>query len=197
MHTEAVPDLGAHAFSAIVLAGGTAARLDGIDKASLELGGRTLLEITLDALLDAHEVVVVGPETVPTTRPVTFTREDPPRGGPVAGLLTGVDSLLRTPDVVGVLAVDMPGVSASTFRRLREAARSHDGAFLCDESGRRQLCGVVASDALARVRPDLEHQHGMAIRALLADLDLAEVTGNPRETRDVDTWDDVRHWAEQ
>ena len=39
---------------------------------------------------------------------MTFIREDPPHGGPVAGLLTGVDALLRAPRLVGVLAVDMP-----------------------------------------------------------------------------------------
>ena len=73
-------------FCGVVLAGGTAARMDGIDKAGLELDGRTLLDRAVDAFADADEVVVVGPRTVPTPRPVTFTREDPPRGGPVAGL---------------------------------------------------------------------------------------------------------------
>ena len=38
------PDETAAGFCGIVLAGGTAARMDGIDKAGLELGGRTLLE---------------------------------------------------------------------------------------------------------------------------------------------------------
>ena len=176
----------------MLLAGGTAARMDGIDKASIELGGRTLLEICLDAFLDADEVVVVGPRTVRTTRPVTFTVEDPPRGGPVAGLLTGVDALFRPARLVGVLAVDMPRVSAATFRRLREAAAGHDGAFLHDPTGRRQLCGVVGADALARVRPDLEGQHGMALRTLLAPLDLAEVAAVGDEARDIDTWTDLR-----
>jgi molybdopterin-guanine dinucleotide biosynthesis protein A len=197
-------DLGAAGFSGVLLAGGTAARMDGIDKASIELGGRTLLEICLDAFLDADEVVVVGPRTVRTTRPVTFTREDPPLGGPVAGLLTGVDMLLRPARLIGVLAVDMPRVSAYTFRRLREAtegtARGHDGgldggldgAFLHDASGRRQLCGVLRADALSRVRPDLEGQHGMSLRTLLADLDLAEVAAIGEEARDIDTWADLR-----
>lgn len=189
-------DLGAAGFSGVLLAGGTAARMDGIDKASIELGGRTLLEICLDAFLDADEVVVVGPRTVPTTRPVTFTREDPPLGGPVAGLLTGVDMLLRPARLIGVLAVDMPHVSAHTFRRLREATEAHDGgfdgAFLHDPSGRRQLCGVLRADALGRVRPDLEGQHGMSLRTLLADLDLAEVAAVGDEARDIDTWADLR-----
>src|SRR3546814_4463832 len=59
-------------------------------------------------LLDASEVVVVG-DPVPTTRPVTFTRESPRYGGPVAGLLTGRDALVRTPRTLGVLAVDKIG----------------------------------------------------------------------------------------
>jgi molybdopterin-guanine dinucleotide biosynthesis protein A len=185
-------DAGAGGFCGVVLAGGTAARMDGIDKAGLELGGRTLLEWSIDAFMDADEVVVVGPPSVPTTRPVTFTREDPPRGGPVAGLLTGVDALLRTPALVGVLAVDMPHVTAYTIRRLREAAAGRDGAFLVDGDGRRQLAGVLAADRLAAVRPDLEHQHGMSLRALLAPLDLAAVPADGGEARDVDTWADWR-----
>ncbi|QIK74814.1 molybdenum cofactor guanylyltransferase [Nocardioides piscis] len=185
-------DLGAAGFSGILLAGGTAARMDGIDKSSIELGGRTLLEICLDAFLDADEVVVVGPGSHPTTRPVTNVREDPPLGGPVAGLLTGLDALLRPPAVVGVLAVDMPRVGAHTFRRLRGAATGTDGAFLVDDSGRRQLCGVIDAAALARVRPDLEHQHGMSMRALLDGLALVEVPAVGEESRDIDTWADLR-----
>lgn len=192
MALEATPDAGSAGFCGVVLAGGTAARMDGIDKAGLELGGRTLLEWTIDAFTDADEVVVVGPRSARTTRPVTFTREDPPRGGPVAGLLTGVDALLRAPATIGVLAVDMPHVTASTLRRLREAATGHDGAFLVDTDGRRQLAGVVSAERLAAVRPDHERQHGMSLRSLLADLDLVDLPADGTEARDVDTWADWR-----
>ena len=192
MGREGALDTGPAGFCGVVLSGGTAARMDGIDKAGLELGGRTLLEWAIDAFADADEVVVVGPRSESTTRPVTFTREDPPKGGPVAGLLRGVDALLGAPAVVGVLAVDMPRVTASTVRRLREAATGHDGAFLVDGDGRRQLAGVVSAARLAAVRPDHEHQHGMSLRALLADLDLASVPADGAEARDVDTWTDWR-----
>ena len=182
---------GTTGFCAVLLAGGTAARLGGADKASIEFRGRTLLEHTLDALLDASEVVVVG-DPVPTTRPVTFTRESPRYGGPVAGLLTGRDALARRPHTIGVLAVDMPRVTAATFRRLHEAAIGHDGAFLVDGEGRRQLAGVIRADRLDAVRPGLEEQHGMALHRLLADLDLAAVPALEHEARDVDTWTDLR-----
>ena len=182
---------GTTGFCAVLLAGGTAARLGGADKASIEFRGRTLLEHTLDALMDASEVVVVG-DPVPTSRPVTFTRESPRYGGPVAGLLTGRDALVRTPRTLGVLAVDMPRVSAATFLRLHEAALGRDGAFLVDATGRRQLAGVLDVARLDAVRPDLESQHGMALHRLLADLDLAEVPALEAEARDVDTWTDLR-----
>lgn len=179
-------------FCAVVLAGGTAARMGGIDKAAVELDGRTLLELALDALVDADEVVVVAPEPVPTSRPVTFVCEDPPRGGPVAGLLTGVDALLRRPALVGVLAVDMPRTTPGTFRRLRDAAAGHDGAFLHGPDGRCQLAGVLDAGALTAVDPGLEGRHGMALHRLLAPLRLAEVAAVGDEASDVDSWADLR-----
>lgn len=188
---QASSPLGLGAFAAVVLAGGTAARMGGIDKASVELHGRTLLARALESLLDAREVVVVG-EEVPTDRPVTFVLEDPRHGGPVAGLLTGRDALLRTPPLLAVLAVDMPRVTAATFDRLRAAVGDRDGARLVDPDGRHPLALVVRSDRLDDVRPDREGQHGMALRALLAPLDLAEVPTVDDEHRDVDTWEDLR-----
>ncbi|GAA1158707.1 molybdenum cofactor guanylyltransferase [Nocardioides aquiterrae] len=178
-------------FAAIVLAGGRAVRMDGADKASVEHQGRTLLEHAVEALVDADEVVVVG-DAVPTTRPVTFCRESPRHGGPVAALLTGYDALRSRPTTVGVLAVDMPRVTPWTFRRLHEAAAGRDGAFLADADGRRQLAGVLLADRLDDVRPDHEGQHGMAFRRLLDGLDLADVAPEGDEGRDVDTWADLR-----
>ena len=67
--------------AAVILTGGTGVRLGGVDKASIEIAGQTLLEHALTATAVADEVVVVGPQ-VPTSRPVTWTREDPPGGGP-------------------------------------------------------------------------------------------------------------------
>ncbi|MEQ6900998.1 NTP transferase domain-containing protein [Nocardioides sp. YIM 152588] len=182
-------------FCAVVLAGGRAARLGGSDKASIEVHGRTLLERGLDAVVDAAEVVVVG-APVPTERPVTFVREDPAFGGPVAGLLTGRDRLLRRTPTLAVLAVDMPFLTPATFRRLHAAAVGHDGAVLTDPDGRRQLALVVDTARLDRVRPAPEEEHGASLRSLLAPLDLVDVAPVGDEHRDVDTWADLRDVAE-
>ncbi|GAA1950270.1 hypothetical protein GCM10009798_06950 [Nocardioides panacihumi] len=178
-------------WSAVVLAGGRGARLEGADKAGIEVGGRTLLARALDAVVDAREVVVVG-DPVPTERPVTFTRESPRYGGPAAGLLTGLDALLDVPAYVAVVAVDMPRLTMATLRRLTDAAADRDGAVLVGPDGRRQLALVVSSARLQEIRPDHERQHGLALWRLLAPVDLVEVASIGDEHRDVDTWDDLR-----
>lgn len=191
---EPSPGPPAGGYAAVVLAGGTAARLDGADKAGVELAGRTLLEHALAALPGASEVVVVG-EQVPTSRPVTFTREDPPLGGPAAGLYAGIGALARCPGLVVVLAVDMPRVGAGTVARLVAAAAGRDGAVLVGPDGRRQLAAALDTAALGRVRP--EEVHGAAVHRLLSALDLAEVPAYGEEAADVDTWADLRRLRER
>jgi len=175
-------------FAAVILAGGTAARLGGVDKASIEHAGQTFLERALAAVASAGEVVVVG-EQVPTSRPATFVREDPPLGGPVAGLLAGRRSLADPAETLVVLAVDMPLVTAATVDRL-VAASSGDGAVLSDANGRRQLAFAVRTSRLDEVAPD--DPHGHSVRDLLALLDLADVPASGDEARGVDTWEDLR-----
>lgn len=189
-----VIEQGLSGYAAIVLAGGQGSRLGGVDKASIEVDGRPLLEHALDAVIDASEVVVVGHQ-VPTERPVTFVREEPRFGGPAAGLLTGRDLLLRSFPTIAVLAVDMPRLHSGTFRRLHEAAVGHEGAVLADADGRRQLAFVVETARLDAVRPDHEGQHGLSVRALLAPLDLVAVAPVGDEARDIDTWSDLRDIA--
>lgn len=180
---------------AVVLAGGTAARMDGVDKASIELDGVTLLERALAATLSAVEVVVVG-EQVPTTRPVTWAVEDPPLGGPAAGLLAALDRFLDPPDLVVVLAVDMPRVHAGTVARLTWAVEEDpgvDGAVLVDPEGRRQpLSAVYRRSALAASRPpEQELEHGLPMRRLVGLLRVVEVPAVGDEAQDVDTWADL------
>lgn len=177
-------------WAAIILAGGRGSRLDGVDKAGIELGGRTLLEWALDGVIDAREVVVVG-DPVRTERPVTFTREDPRYGGPVAGLLTGLDALESVPRYVGVVAVDMPHVHHGTWRRLL-AASAGDGAILVGPDGHWQLAAVLATARLQEIRPSYEQQHDYPLKKLLAPLRLAPVEAIGREHEDIDTWADLR-----
>lgn len=179
-----------------MLTGGSAVRFQGADKASIEIAGVTLLEHVLGALAEVPEVVVVGDEVI-TSRPVGFVREDPPGGGPAAGLLAGLDAFPSPPRLVVVLAVDMPLVTTATVRRLMLSA-DDDGALLVDEDGRGQyLCAIYRAEALRAAAPPLEDRHGLPMRRLLSDLRLAEVPALAWEARDVDTWEDLRELRER
>src|SRR3954451_21606618 len=91
----------AEPYDAVVLAGGSGRRLGGVDKPALRVGSTSLLDRVLGAVPDASSVVVVGPSRA-TSRPVTWVREDPPGGGPVAALAAGLP--LMTAPFVAVLA---------------------------------------------------------------------------------------------
>lgn len=192
-------------FDAVVLAGGRAERLCGADKAALEVDGLPLLERALTAVSDARHVVVVGDER-PVSREVTWVRETPRYGGPVAATYAGLDALTRDSPVqmgreigsktthshrtipIVVLAVDMPDVTGETVGRLVEGATGYDGAVLVD-GGRRHLAFAVSGAALDRVRP--VPTTGGAMRNLWSALDLAEVAARGDEAHDVDRWSDL------
>jgi len=173
-------------WAAVILTGGTAARLDGTDKAALTHAGRSLLEISLDAVAGAAEVVVVGPGAR-TSRPVTFSRESPPGGGPLAGIAAGVAALAGGHDLVVVLAVDMPHVTPDTVARLVAAVGDGDAAWLVDRSGRRQLAAAVRPGLV----PAPGEAYGVPVRVLMRAGRSTDVPGLGDEATDVDTWPDV------
>ncbi|SFB57872.1 Molybdopterin-guanine dinucleotide biosynthesis protein A [Amycolatopsis marina] len=175
----------AEGLAAIVLAGGGARRLAGLDKPMIEVGGRTLLHGVLAAVGPADPVIVVGPERAGFPG-VRWTREDPPGGGPVAALATGLECVPPGATEVAVLAGDLLGVTASTVRRLRAALGAGDGALLVDEDGRRQwLAGVWRPVALRAALP--ARPSGAALRRVLGGLSIVEVPALRGETFDVDT----------
>ena len=144
----------------------------------------------------AVETVVVGP-SVPTSRAVRFTREEPPGGGPAAALLHSLDHFGRRPAIVVALAVDMPLVGAGTVERLLAAVTGDPGieppeAALLADGHRQPLCAAYRTAALLAAAPDVAARTGLSMRALVAGLRLVLVPARGAEAADVDTWDDLR-----
>ncbi|MFD3545633.1 NTP transferase domain-containing protein [Streptomyces sp. NPDC058655] len=198
-------------YDAIVLAGGAARRLGGADKPALSVGGRALLDRVLDACPDAGTTVVVGGPR-PTARPVRWTREDPPGGGPLAALDAGLRQ--TTAELVLVLSADLPFLDRDTVRSLltapgkaggaggtggtggATASAGREGALLRDPGGRDQpLLAAYRAGPLRRELALLTAAHGalagLPLRALTAGLDLTRVEGQPLASFDCDTWDDL------
>src|SRR3954449_8844914 len=139
-------------YTAVVLAGGKAARLGGQAKPQLEVGGRPMLATVLAAVADASARVVVGPAQ-PVPGGVVLVREQPPGGGPVAALRAGLPEV--TTDVVALLAGDLPFLTADLVAELR-ARLTGDGVLVVDEGGRDQyLLGVWRTAALRSATADV------------------------------------------
>jgi molybdopterin-guanine dinucleotide biosynthesis protein A len=132
-------------YTAVVLAGGRAARLGGQAKPQLQVGGRTMLATVLAAVPDATRRVVVGPAQ-PVPDDVVLVREQPAGGGPVAALRAGLARVES--DVVAVLAGDLPFLTAAAIAELRARLRA-DGVLVVDDGGRDQLLlGVWRTEPL-------------------------------------------------
>lgn len=173
-------------WDAIVLAGGRAERMGGADKGAVEVAGRTLLARTLEAVATARHIVVVGNGPVPDG--VELVREDPPFGGPVAGVVAGLESV--SADWTLVAACDHPYLDEAV-PGLLAACDAGDGVVLESDEGRRQLVMVVRTSALRRAAGALFQPHGVSMRALLEGLELVGVRAGVRPAADVDTWEDV------
>ncbi|NMR21286.1 molybdenum cofactor guanylyltransferase [Cellulomonas fimi] len=210
-------------FDALVLAGGRARRLDGASKPDVLVGGRRLLDRVLDAVAGAGRTVVVGPPGL-APPPVLCVQEDPPWGGPVAGLEAGLRALARATDeparatdapagpagggipaLVLVLACDTPLVAPLVTALLAEAGAAvsagQDGAWVVDTGRRPQpLVGAYRRGfleaALARA-----HAAGgtrdASVRRLLEGARLRHVPDAVGQAADADTWDDVARLDER
>jgi len=187
-------------YDAVVLAGGRATRLGGTPKPTLEVGGTTLLDRALAATVGADRTAVVGPPgTAAGARDdVVVTREDPPFGGPVAGIAAGLAALRRpgAPALVLLLAVDVPRARAAADRLLTSAPAGSDGVHLVRRGRDQWLTGLYRRAALERALAGLE-PHGAPVRRLVAGLDLVRLPDETGVSDDVDTWDDVTRLSEE
>lgn len=183
------------AYDAIVLAGGAAKRLGGADKPAVRVGGRPLLDRVLAACSGAGTTVVVGGRR-PTARAVTWAREVPPGGGPLAALGAGVRH--TSAERVLVLSADLPFLDADTVAALLAAAGRDgvEGALCSDEGGRDQpLVAVYRGEPLRRELAFLAAEHGglggLPLRLLTRELTLCRVAAGPLASFDCDTWEDI------
>lgn len=181
-------------YDAVVLAGGGARRLGGVDKPGVRVGGRPLLDRVLAACADARSTVVVA-EPRSTARAVTWAREDPPGGGPLAALDAGLRH--TTAEQVVVLSADLPFLDERTVRRLLAALLTSgaDGALLTDADGRDQPLvaayrAPVLRRELAALTRDDDGLTGLPLRRLTGALGLTRVP-DPVASFDCDTWDDI------
>lgn len=167
----------------IILAGGQGTRMGGVDKASVQLNGRRLVDHLLGRL-EGHDVIVVSPHLLPG---ITTTSEHPPFGGPVAGIAAGIATLDHHQDFTAILAVDAPH-SARMLPALQSALGTADVAVTVAADGWIQpLCAVWRTTSLIGALASLGEVRDRPAKALLRQATtVVEVPGDGTEA-DYDT----------
>lgn len=176
--------MGESRWTAVVLSGGTSRRL-GTDKSQLQFKGRTTLERVVDTL--DVPIIVVGPEDQGLT--VQRVQEDPPGGGPVAGIAAALPHV--TTPIVGILATDMPFALVALQLAVAEVTDDVEGCLFVDAENRDQyLCAAYRTHALRRVMAD--GVHGRSMRETLEPLTLRRLAAPEHGTLlDIDTPQDL------
>jgi len=184
-------------YDAVVLVGGAGSRLGGVDKAAVQLAGRSLVSRSLEAVQHARTLVVVGQTSAPEVpdRAIRVV-EDPAGSGPAAAAVTGLRVIEEPAAWTYLIACDVPG-AVDAVRLLAEAdAGDHDGVVVAEPDGRLQwLLGRYRSIALYDAAVRIGDARDRSMRALLEDLDLTTVPAPEEVWRDVDTWADHAHWT--
>lgn len=154
-------------FSGIVLAGGESRRL-GEDKALLDFGGRTLLEITVERLRAITADVVIacgaGPRAGWPEVEARTALDRTPGWGPLAGLEAGLKAIAN--EVAVAVACDMPFLNAELLRHMASLLDGHDAVVPVVGDRQHALHAVYSRGCLPVVEELLERRGSM--RELLA-----------------------------
>ena len=191
--------------AAIVVGGGGGERLGGVSKPDLTLGGVRLIDRVCGVLTEACAVgcVAVVPPSVRVPDGVARTLEDPPGGGPLAGIDAGLRALGVGDDVlVVVVSVDAPGVAAFLPALLEPALREGvEGRIVRGgdpEPFDQYLMGVYRAASLRRAIDEAVAAYGsvrgVGVRRVLRALDVERVSVSADACRDIDTPEDVAWW---
>ena len=191
--------------AAIVVGGGGGQRLGGVSKPDLVRGGVRLMDRVCAALTGACGAgcVAVVPPAVRVPDGVVRTLEDPPGGGPLAGIDAGLSALnLGARGRVVVVSVDAPGVGEFVPLLLAEPlGEAADGRIVRGgepEPFDQYLMGVYRVASLRRGIDEavaaLGSVRGVGVRRVLRSLALERVEVDALACRDVDTPEDLAWW---
>jgi molybdopterin-guanine dinucleotide biosynthesis protein A len=159
--------------SGLVLAGGRSSRF-GSDKLAARLGDRTLLDLAIAGIAAvASEIVVVvapGDDRTPTPidRPIRVVVDPERHGGPLVGLLAGLEAV-EQPMVV-VAGGDMPSLSPAVLgamvRALVASGTGWDAVVLASRGDRLPLPAVMRTGAATTIARQLVGDGERRLRSL-------------------------------
>ena len=158
-------------------------------------------DVELVAFNDTATRDVVAPAQVALPGGVLRALEDPPLGGPVAGIAAGLAHLGRCGPAAGlirVLTCDAPTswrALPALIEALYDGDPGADGVCARDGDHVQYLLGLYRRAVLAAaVTPGGAPLRDVAVRRVLGRLRVSAITLPHGIVRDLDTWDEVRAW---
>jgi molybdopterin-guanine dinucleotide biosynthesis protein A len=168
--------------TAAILAGGGARRFGGLDKGSLVVEGRSILERQLEELASlTDDILVIGRSEMDCDLSAWRDRGVHVRAMPdrVAGRgpLGGLEMALAASraEALVVVACDMPFVTAALLAYLAALSTGADAVVPVTDRGCHSLCAVYTRACLPAIRRQLARGR-LAMNGLLDDLRVRQVT---------------------
>lgn len=184
----------------VVLCGGTSRRFGAGDKtaAVVQHDSTTVLDRILLDLPDKWPVVCVG-DRRPTVREVSWRREEPPFGGPVAAVAAGISAAGTARNekqwiddgIVVVLAGDQPfagSLAEEIVAVLLDAPSAEGVVAITSEQFPQHLLGAYRTSPLRRV---VKGRANVSVRSTLGTLDLLTHSVELADAMDIDTLEDL------
>lgn len=171
----------------IVVAGGKATRIGGIDKAMLPLGldHKTLLASVVSSC--PGKVIVAGKKR-PQISGVTWVDDLSNDGGPAAGIWAALSQV--NSEYVFITASDQR-INSDQINQICLAALGNDGAWAIRENGQGQpLLACVKTELIKDLLQDSKGVNASPLR-LMQQLNMVEVQVATSEVLDIDTWADA------
>src|SRR4051812_22304293 len=146
------------AVTGVILAGGRASRLGGVDKSALDIDGRPVIERVIAALSPLVErlIAVVNDDRFDADPRLTVIRDPDPHAGVLPALQAALDAT-QTPLAI-VVACDMPFLHPELLAHLVQSAQDADAVVPVTDGReepmhavyRAEPCRLAIASALAR-----------------------------------------------
>lgn len=172
--------------AAIIVAGGGAKRLGGIDKPWININGTPIIEHVVKAARNlASPIVIVGERHAEWSlaSDVEWTLEEPRGGGPVAAIRAGLATLPADINQVLLLAADAPLI-AQALEQLCAGDMTSDGKAILSQNRLQYLVSCV-------VRAPFEVAVARGGDSMHSVFDHLQIEAVPFDVMDADTWEDV------
>jgi molybdenum cofactor guanylyltransferase len=145
-------------YTGVILAGGKSRRLDYRNKALLQIGDKTIIELVVDALSKVTEKIILitnSPQEFEFLK-LPMLGDTIPNSGPIGGIYTGLKESKTHQNIV--VACDMPFIQPQLLQFLVCQSKGYDIVIPLTIDGYHPLCAVYSKNCIEPIETLIETQ---------------------------------------